>query len=246
MARHGSLILILTFAVGVSGVNPQPVSRKLDDGEHAEALLRGIKQHETTGSDPPEPRKASDAAARRIPNALFSPGSRGRLSHLRSDLPDGGMRALPRLAFSSDYQGPVDPADPSRLAICNPQVRRALNVAWGESVQAAHRAPVSINDKVEYGFAIQLNNATHALAVQEIETSDMTGNKPNELVIAVNDETIATVHTHNLGARPTPSAADVASELPAFVKSQFYLYVTIPGTSTYSQINLNEVCGSSQ
>jgi hypothetical protein len=76
-----------------------------------------------------------------------------------------------------------------------------------------------------------------------METSDLTGSKPNELMIPVNAETVATMHTHNVGARPTPSAADAAGDLPAFVRSQFHLYVTIPGTGTYTEIDFDKACG---
>src|SRR5579863_5627913 len=69
--------------------------------------------------------------------------------------------------------------------------------------------------------------------------SDHTDGRPNELEIPVTENTIATVHTHNTGARSTPSAADVKRDLPGFVKSQSYIFVTIPGTNHYAMVELD-------
>jgi hypothetical protein len=167
-----------------------------------------------------------------------------RYAQLHADVEERNVASAPRLAAYPDYTGPADPWDPSRPAICNPEVRHALDNAWIGSSQAAHRPPFSANDKVEYGFAIQVQSGTSRLAVAPMHSSDLTGSKPNELTIPVDEETIATAHTHNIGARPTPSAADAAGELPAFVRSQFYLYVTIPGTGTYAAIDINRVCAA--
>ena len=177
------------------------------------------------------------------PNPSDESGHGQRCIHLRADARNAPVTTPPHLDQSSDYAGPADPSTASRLAICNPQVRRAIDLAWGSSMLASHRPPISVNDKTEYGFAIQADSATHLLSVGSMETSDLTGNRPNELTIPVNADTIATVHTHNIGARPTPSAADVGGDLPAFVRSQFHLYVTIPHTDTFAEVDVHKACG---
>lgn len=147
----------------------------------------------------------------------------------------------PRLDSLSDYVGPSDPANPSIPLVCNLAVRRAIDSAWSATRLASHRPPVSVNDKVEFGFAVHLA-ANQSILIDRMRTSDWTDRKPNELEIPINEATIATVHTHNSGALPTPSAQDVLSPLPAFVKSESYLFVTIPGTERYNRIELNRVC----
>jgi hypothetical protein len=148
----------------------------------------------------------------------------------------------PSLDVDSAYVGPSDPSDPSTPLICNPAVRRAVDRAWGSSALAAHRPPVETNDKVEFGFAIDMRQSDRSLRIGPMQSSDLTDRRPNELEIPVSQATIATVHTHNTGARSTPSAADVKSEIPAFVRSQSRLFVTIPGTSQFAEIELGKVC----
>jgi hypothetical protein len=148
----------------------------------------------------------------------------------------------PSLDRYAHYVGPSDPSNPSHPLICNPEVRAAIDRAWGSSVQAAHRPPVEVNSKVEFGFAINVNDGSKSLRIDRMETSDYTDGRPNKLEIPLAENTIATVHTHNTGARSTPSAADVESNLPAFVMSQFHLFVTIPGTTHYAAVDLRKVC----
>lgn len=230
MAHHGSVTLALTLFLGVDTTSLSAASAQA--GQASPSAQRSVP-------DAPDSRSGN---LRRVANPLRAGRERQRFSHLHADVRDANLTTASRLVVGSDYAGPVDPSDPSRPAICNPVIRRAIDSVWGRSMLAAHRAPISVNDKVEFGFAIQEHTSTQKLVVEAIETSDLTGSKPNELAIPVDAETIATVHTHNVGARPTPSAADVASELPAFVKSQFYLYVTIPGTGTYAEIEMSRVC----
>jgi hypothetical protein len=161
---------------------------------------------------------------------------------LRADRLSQPENQGPSLDSESDYAGPFDPSNPSSHLICNPQVRRAVDAAWSSSVQAAHRPPTAVNDKVEYGFAINVNDENKSLTIDRMQTSDRTDRRPNELNIPVSEDTIATVHTHNTGARSTPSAADVKSDRPAFVKSQSYIFVTMPGTNHYAAVELNKVC----
>jgi len=234
MAHHGSVTLALTlfFGVNMTGL-PATLAQA---GEASSSAQRGM----------PDAPDSQSGSRRRLANFLRTTQERQRFSHLKVDIRDTNLSTVPLLVFGSDYTGPADPSNPSRPAICNPVVRRAIETVWGQSMLAAHRAPISVNDKVEFGFAIQEHASTQRLAVEAIETSDLTGSKPNELAIPVDAETIATVHTHNVGARATPSAADVASELPTFVKSQFYLYLTIPGTGTYAEIELSRVCPAKQ
>lgn len=169
-------------------------------------------------------------------------GKKKSILKLRADRLSQSENQGPSFDPESDYAGPFDPTNPSSLLICNPQVRRAVDAAWSSSVQAAHRPPTAVNDKVEYGFAINVKDENKSLTIDRMQTSDRTDRKPNELNIPVSEATIATVHTHNTGARSTPSAADVKSDLPAFVKSQSYVFVTIPGTNHYAEVELNKVC----
>jgi len=62
------------------------------------------------------------------------------------------------------------------------------------------------------------------------------GGKPNELHIKTDDNTIAILHTHGNKALPTPSPGDLKSPVPNFVRSQRDLYVTVPATTTYIQL----------
>jgi hypothetical protein len=167
-----------------------------------------------------------------------------RYIRLRADASAGRRADTPRLISGSNYAGPADPTNPSGLAICNPAVLRALGMAWSSSFLASHRPPVSENNKVEYGFAIDADPAAHLLAIGSMGISDLTGNRPNELMICISSHTIATVHTHNIGTYSAPSATDAAGDLPAFVKSQFHLYVTIPGTGTYAEVDLQKACNA--
>ncbi len=251
MVHRGFLTFILTISAVMNTTYAQSVSINVDSHlpEAQAALHKASKStsemNQQRGSFGPQGSKYKDifgVNGRRESSVVRFGVSRSWFARLRADVREGTPIAVAYPAKGFDYDGPADPADPSRPAICNHDVRRALDTAWGESLQAAHRDPVSINNKVEFGFAIRVDASMHRLSVQPMQTSDLTGNKPNELTISVDQETIATVHTHNTGARPTPSAADVNSEIPAFVKSQFYLFVTIPGTRTYAAIDLKKVC----
>jgi hypothetical protein len=148
--------------------------------------------------------------------------------------------------ISSGYAGPADPENQSRPLICNSVVRRALDRAWSESNLAAHQPPFVINDKVEYGFSINEDKVSHRVYVSRAQSSYRTDGKPNALAISLDAETIATVHTHNLGVRRDPSLADLRVRVPSFVRSQLLLYVTIPGTGTYNSIDLNAVCSGGE
>ncbi len=190
------------------------------------------------------------AAGANTHEAARNPGMQSAATHanskkrsilrLRADRLSQPAALEPSLDSESDYAGPSDPSNPSSPLICNAEVQRAVNNAWSFSVQAAHRPPTEFNNKVEFGFAINVNDTS--LVIEHMRTSDRTDGRPNDLNIPVAENTVATVHTHNIGARSTPSAADVKSDLPAFVKSQSYLYVTIPGTNHYAMVELNRVC----
>jgi hypothetical protein len=192
-----------------------------------------------------------NAATGAGPHAAYSQlnpsAESGRVRHTRRStllssepLAPAGLR--PMLDVSSRYVGPSDPSSPSRPLICNPVVRRTIDLAWEASVLAAHRPPIEVNNKVEFGFAVDVRESDRSLYVEAMQSSDLTGGKSNELEIPVGEATIATVHTHNTGARPTPSAIDVKSELPAFVRSRCHLFVTIPGTSHFAEIEPKRVC----
>jgi hypothetical protein len=126
--------------------------------------------------------------------------------------------------------------------ICNPAIRKAVDRAWSSSVQAAHRPPTSANDKVEFGFAVDASKDGQTIEVKPLQTSNFTDQRLNELHIAIDENSLATVHTHNIGASPIPSRADMEGPIPAFVKSQFYVYVTIPGENRFVQVEPDGVC----
>jgi len=146
------------------------------------------------------------------------------------------------IASESGYAGPSDPADPKRPLICNPAIRKAMDMAWSSSVLAAHRPPSSLNDKVEFGFAVDASKDGRTVEVKSLQTSNFTDQKLNELHIAIDENTLATVHTHNIGSSPVPSMADMKGPVPTYVKSQFYIYVTIPGEDRFARVELDGAC----
>ncbi len=146
------------------------------------------------------------------------------------------------IASDAGYAGPSDPTDPKRPLICNPAIRKAMDIAWSSSVLAAHRPPSSLNDKVEFGFAVDASKDGRTVEVKSLRTSNFTDQKLNELHIAIDENTLATVHTHNIGASPVPSMADMKGPVPTFVKSQFYIYVTIPGEDRFARVEPDGVC----
>ena len=146
------------------------------------------------------------------------------------------------IASEAGYAGPSDPTDPKRPLICNPAIRKAMDRAWSSSVLAAHRPPSSLNDKVEFGFAVDASKDGRTVEVKSLRTSNFTDQKLNELHIAIDENTLATVHTHNIGASPVPSMADMKGPVPTFVKSQFYIYVTIPGEDRFARVEPDGVC----
>jgi hypothetical protein len=95
---------------------------------------------------------------------------------------------------------------------------------------------------VEFGFAVDASKDGRTIEVKSLQTSNFTDKKLNELHIPIDEDSLATVHTHNIGASPIPSKADMEGPIPAFVKSQFYVYVTIPGKSRFVQVDPDGVC----
>jgi hypothetical protein len=160
----------------------------------------------------------------------------------RADVPTRPQIEHRLLDSEGAYAGPSDSTDPKRPLICNPAIRTAIDKAWSSSVQAAHRPPISVNDKVEFGFAVDASKDGRTVEVKSLQTSNFTDKKLNELHIAIDENTLATVHTHNTGASPIPSKADMEGPIPAFVKSQFFVYLTIPGENRFVQIEPDGVC----
>ena len=146
------------------------------------------------------------------------------------------------ITSEAGYAGPSDPADPKRPLICNPAIRKAMDRAWSSSLLAANRPPSSLNDKVEFGFAVDASKDGRTVEVKSLQTSNFTDQKLNELHIAIDENTLATVHTHNIGSSPVPSMADMKGPVPTYVKSQFYIYVTIPGEDRFARVELDGAC----
>ena len=82
--------------------------------------------------------------------------------------------------------------------------------------------------------------------MKSLRTSNFTDQKLNELHIAIDENTLATVDTHNIGASPVPSMADMKGPVPTFVESQFYIYVTIPGEDRFIRVEPDAVCMPSE
>lgn len=84
----------------------------------------------------------------------------------------------------------------------------------------------------EAGFAIQYKDGKIS-AANRTDSVD-SGDKPNELRIKTDANTIAILHTHGNSAVPTPSPGDrnPNTQIPDFVRSQSAVYVTIPHSAT--------------
>jgi hypothetical protein len=110
-----------------------------------------------------------------VPDRTRTYGHEQSFIYLSADEPTARTTAGPRLDRSSGYLGPSNPSDPSHLAICDPEVRRAIDSAWGSSMLASHRPPTAVNDKIEYGFTIQADPESHLVSVGSMVSSGLTG-----------------------------------------------------------------------
>ena len=86
----------------------------------------------------------------------------------------------------------------------------------------------------EAGFAIDYKGGK--ISIVNRVSSVNSDQKPNELHIKIDANTIAILHTHGNNALSTPSPGDTRSPVPNFVRSQSALYVTIPGTNKYIRL----------
>jgi len=87
----------------------------------------------------------------------------------------------------------------------------------------------------EGGFAINYINGQ--IQASSLVFSTFNGGVPNQLEIPTGTNTIVVLHTHGNNAQPVPSAGDLQSSVPNFVRSKSELYVTVPGTTNYIKLD---------
>jgi RHS repeat-associated protein len=127
------------------------------------------------------------------------------------------------------YGNPRDPSNPGHALIDNSIVQRASGQAFMTTQNGTARSGLA-----EAGFAIEYSDGTIWIAYR-VDSVNGDG-KPNQLHIKTDANTIAIMHVHGNKADPIPSPGDrdPDAQVPDFVRSQYAVYVTIPGVSTQS------------
>jgi hypothetical protein len=139
------------------------------------------------------------------------------------------------LALPIAIHGPVDPTNPSRPLFCNKDVQKQFREAFMKTRNGEERMGLA-----EAGRSVDFKDGTISFgswatsAINDGETDE----RANRMNLLRDDSSIAVFHTHGNNARAVPSAADLKADVPNFVISRFALYVTIPGTSSYVQLDL--------
>ena len=132
-------------------------------------------------------------------------------------------------AYDPSKTGPADPTNPSQPLFKNKDVQKHSDDAFARTTNGKARDGLA-----EAGFAIDYKNGKISFGPR---VDSVTSDKPaNGLQIPVDPYTIAVLHTHGDSAIPTPSGGDENSPVPNFVRSQSALYVTVPHTNTYIQL----------
>ena len=140
-----------------------------------------------------------------------------------------------QLKYDPSKSGPEDPTNPGKPLSQNPVVKKASDEAFMATTNGQARSCLA-----EAGFAIEYKDGKISIANR---VDSVYSDKPaNELQIKTDANTIAILHTHGNIALATPSLptrgkpGDVSSRVPNFVRSQSALYVTVPSTKTYIQL----------
>jgi len=130
--------------------------------------------------------------------------------------------------------GPADPTNPARPLFCNKDVQKEFGRAFMKTRNGEARMGLA-----EAGRSIELSEGAIVFGPWAATDLDDGENeeRANRMNIARDGSTIAFFHTHGNNARPVPSARDLGGDVPDFVISRFAIYVTIPGTNTYLQLD---------
>jgi RHS repeat-associated protein len=146
---------------------------------------------------------------------------------------DGSVAGVIALAGGSTYDssktGPADPTNPTQPLHMNPIVIKAGDEAFMKTMNGTARGGLA-----EAGFSIQ-NKPSGITIAYKVDTVHSSG-PPNKLALTTDNFTIALYHTHGNKAKAVPSADDMLSSKPNFVRSQSHLYVTVPNTRTIIQL----------
>ncbi len=125
--------------------------------------------------------------------------------------------------------GPPDPSNPSKPLYRNKAVQKQSDRAFMRTGDGTERGGLA-----EAGFAIYFRGGK--VVCGPIIDNVHDDGKPNELSIHTDWDAIAILHTHGNRADPKPGPGDYNSPVPNFVRSASALYVTVPGTHEYIQL----------
>jgi RHS repeat-associated protein len=139
--------------------------------------------------------------------------------------------------YDPSKTGPEDPTNPGHPLSQNSIVKKASDKAFMQTTNGQ-----AGNGLAEAGFSIEYKDGK--LSTANWTSSVNADGTLNQLSIKTDDNTIAILHTHGNKAIPTPSLpdksrgtpGDVASRFPNFVRSASHLYVTVPGTTTWTDL----------
>ena len=127
--------------------------------------------------------------------------------------------------------GPTDPTNPSKPLFKNKQFKKESDKLFEKTYNGKAREGLA-----EAGVAVEYKNGEMSFG-KEVDSVNDSGTA-NELRVPVDADTIAIIHTHGNSALPTPGPGDLdaRSRIPNFVRSQSALYVTVPNTKTFIQL----------
>ncbi len=132
-------------------------------------------------------------------------------------------------AYDQSKSGPEDPTHPGHQLSKNKEVRKQAARALARTNNGQARDGLA-----EAGFRIDKINGK--LVLGDILDNVHDTGPATEIHIPITNSTIAIMHSHGVRGVPTPSALDRASRVPNFVRTPTMLYVTVPGTDTFIQL----------
>ena len=130
--------------------------------------------------------------------------------------------------YDASKTGPEDPTNPGKPLYQNSVVKNASNRAWMKTANGT-----AGGGQAEAGFSIENKDGKISVGPMVMSVNSDVKNKLN---IPVDDYTIAVFHTHGNELAPTPGPADWNKTFPNFIRSQYELLVTVPGTRTYVKL----------
>lgn len=141
--------------------------------------------------------------------------------------------------YDPSKTGPEDPSNPGHSLYSNSAVKKGSDKAFMMTTNGQ-----AGNGLAEAGFSIDYDPKTNKISLANWTTSVNADGTLNQLSIKTDANTIAILHTHGNKGVATPSLpdksrgtpGDVASPFPNYVRSASHLYVTIPGTSSWTNL----------